>query len=270
MSENGGRATDPAEQRFGDIAVSDLGDDLWMIRFERPDRLNAVNQDTLRSLCDVLELLGTMLSRPRAVIITGAGRAFCAGAAVDADGGVDFGDVEPGNAAVRAIRALPCPVIAAVKGPVVGVGFSIALACDFVLAAENAFFLAAFAAVGLVPDSGMTALLTEIVGRTRALEIMMLAERIPAEQARDWGMVNRVVPAASFDGVVLDFARRLAAGPTRSYAHTKLIVGGLNQERLDRAFAAEAAGQRALSVSNDFAEGRAAFLEKRTPRFLGS
>lgn len=213
----------------------------------------------------------------RAVLVTGAGRGFSSGADLragfdPADDGMpdirkELHDVY--HPAITGIRRLPKPVVAAVNGPAVGIGCSLALACDLVLAAESAFFALAFVNIGLMPDGGSTAFVPPAVGRARAFEMALLGERVPAPQALEWGLVNRVYPDDRLMDEASSLARRLAAGPTRSYAGSKQALNRFIYGDLDAQLELEAELQHALGRTGDFAEGVAAFVEKRDPAFSG-
>jgi 2-(1,2-epoxy-1,2-dihydrophenyl)acetyl-CoA isomerase len=164
---------------------------------------------------------------------------------------------------------MPKPVVAAVNGPAVGIGCSLALACDLILAAESSYMLLAFVNIGLIPDGGSTAFVPARAGFARAMEMALLGERIEARKALDWGLVNRVV----VDEDLLDEARaltaRLAAGPTVAYANAKRLINGRLYDDLDAQLEAEADAQREQGLTADFIEGVVAFAEKRPPRFSG-
>ncbi len=241
----------------------------------RPDALNAWNDQLSEDLAAALaEVAGD--PEVRAVALTGAGRAFCSGAdlkttgpAAGAEPDLSAALTERYNPVILAVREMPKPVVALVNGPAVGVGCSLALAADLVLAADSAYFLLAFANIGLAPDGGASAFLPARIGFSRASEMAMLGERIPAAQALDWGLVNRVVPAedlAAEGGALLD---RLAAGPTRAYAGTKRQLNAWAHAELRGQLALEAAIQGELGRSADFAEGVTAFTERRPARFDG-
>jgi 2-(1,2-epoxy-1,2-dihydrophenyl)acetyl-CoA isomerase len=216
----------------------------------------------------------------RAVCITGAGRGFSSGADLKEMG--EREDRTPdGRPDVRAalteryhpiittIRTMPKPVVAAVNGPAVGIGLSLALASDLVIAKESAYFLLAFVNIGLVPDGGSSLFVPTRIGFARAAEMAMLGERIPAPQALDWGLINRVVPDDAFDAEVEQLVDRLAAGPTRSYAGTKRQLNRWLYERMDDQLEFEAAIQQEMAGSDDFVEGVMAFVQKRGAAFRG-
>jgi 2-(1,2-epoxy-1,2-dihydrophenyl)acetyl-CoA isomerase len=237
----------------------------------RPDALNALNARLRADLLAGMKAVARDES-VRAVVITGAGRGFCAGA--DLRGGAserEFRRVitEEYNPLITAVRGLPKPVIAAVNGVAAGAGMSLALAADVVVAAEEARFVPAFHRIGLVPDSGLTRTLVRALGRHRAFAILTGERELTAADARDAGLVMAVVPADGLQDAARDLARRLAAGPTRGFALTKRLVNASEDASLDESLAAEAALQEVAGRTDDHAEGVAAFTEKRDPRFSG-
>ena len=249
------------------------------IELNRPESLNAWNaqlgHDLLAAITAVAEDDGV-----RAVVITGAGRAFSAGADLrdlsgreerTAEGHPDVRKAltERYHPIITTIRTMPKPVLAAVNGPAVGIGLSLALASDLVVAAESSYLLLAFVNIGLVPDGGSSLFVPTRVGFARATEMAMLGERIPAPQALDWGLVNRVVPDDAFASEVAALRDRLAAGPTRSYAGAKRQLNHWLYARMEEQLELEASLQEEMAGSADFAEGVLAFLEKRSPRFAG-
>ena len=246
------------------------------ITLDRPDAMNAWDK---RLGIDLLAAIEQAAGDEgvRAVVITGAGRAFSSGADLKAG----FDSTPEGHPDVQAVltdyyhpiitglRELPKPVLAAVNGPAVGIGCSLALACDLVMARESAYFLLAFVNIGLVPDGGSSLLVPERVGLTRAAEMALLGERIGATQALDWGLINRVAPDEEFDRAVDELAQRLAAGPTAAYAGAKHQLNEWLLARMDAQLELEAALQQRSAASHDFREGVQAFLEKRRPAFTG-
>ena len=244
------------------------------VAFTRPDRLNAVTADGLDDLADLLEETADD-GEVRVVVLSGEGRAFCSGA----DLGVDdvFGpDDGPGtetilaaNRVVRALRGMPQPTVAAVNGPAAGVGCSLALGCDLVVAAESAYFYLVFTNIGLMPDGGATGLVPASLGRSRALQLALVPEKLPAGRAHEWGLVHRVVPDDGLAPAVAELTERLLAGPPRAYAATKRAINGFTLAGLEAAMAAEVEGQSDLLKRADFREAVAAFGEKRRPTFTG-
>ena len=170
---------------------------------------------------------------------------------------------------MQTIREMPKPVVAAVNGPAVGIGCSLALCCDLILAAESAYFLLAFVNIGLVPDGGSSLFVPTRIGMARATELSMLGERLGAAKALEWGLINRVCPDERLREEAGDLASRLAAGPTRSYAGTKRQLNNWLYSRMDEQLDLEAQIQREMSGSEDFVEGAMAFVQKRQASFKG-
>ncbi len=247
------------------------------IELNRPDSLNAWNQALGEELLGaVREAAGD--DAVRAVLVTGAGRAFSSGADLRAgfeatpDGHPDVRKAltERYHPIITGIRTMPKPVVAAVNGPAVGIGCSLALACDLVVAAESAYFLLAFVNIGLVPDGGSSLFLPTRIGMARATELSMLGERLPAAKALEWGLINRVVPDDRLRDEAAGLAARLAAGPTRSYAGTKRQLNNWLYQRMGEQLELEARVQQEMAGSDDFIEGAMAFAQKREARFSGS
>ncbi|MSW96429.1 MAG: enoyl-CoA hydratase [Actinobacteria bacterium] len=248
------------------------------IELARPDSLNSWGASLSADLWSAFETVRDD-EGIRAVVVTGAGRAFCSGADLKEEND-PFAD-EHGrpdlerklhasyHPVLTGLRRLPKPVLAAVNGPAVGVGVSLALSADLVYARQSAYFLLAFVNIGLVPDGGASALLCARVGFTRACELAMLGERLPAERALDWGMINGVFSDDEFEPAIDALAHRLAAGPTRSYAGSKAQLNAWAFKEHDNQLALEAALQKEMSESADFMEGVLAFIEKRSANFSG-
>jgi 2-(1,2-epoxy-1,2-dihydrophenyl)acetyl-CoA isomerase len=249
------------------------------IELNRPEALNAWNKQLGLDLRSAVEEVATD-DAVRAVCLTGAGRAFSSGAdlkdlssrdEVTENGRPDVYRVltERYHPIITGIRRMPKPVVAAVNGPAVGIGLSLCLAADVIVAKESAYFLLAFVNIGLVPDGGSSLFVPERIGLTRATEMAMLGERVPAPQAADWGLITRAVPDAAFDAEIEALLDRLAAGPTASYAGTKRQLNAWLFERMDGQLELEAQVQREMAASDDFLEGVTAFVEKRGARFSG-
>ncbi len=222
----------------------------------------------------LVEALAEAAANHRAIVLTGAGRAFCSGA--NLAGGIKPGGGDIGillrdhyNPMMLAIRDLAVPIVTAVNGAAAGIGAALALAGDLVIVADDSYFLQAFRRIGLIPDGGSAYLLTRSAGRARAMEMMLLGEKLPAAKALEWGMVNRVVPADELVEAAVALAAQLAAGPTRALSMIRALCWGALDNGFDAQLAAECALQRAASQTEDFREGVSAFLEKRPARFTG-
>lgn len=246
------------------------------ITLNRPEAMNAANVELRDGLRQAVEAAAAD-SHTRAVILTGAGRAFCSGA--DLKSG--FAPAEDGrpdihralndhfHPIIEGLRTMPKPVISAVNGPAVGIGISFALAGDLVLAAESSYFMLAFVNIGLVPDGGSSFLIPERIGFARATEMAMLGEKVPAAKALDWGLINRVVADDELQASAHELATRMAQGPTRSYAGSKRQLNAWSFARFQEQLALEATIQHEAARTADFVEGVTAFVEKRAPRFTG-
>jgi 2-(1,2-epoxy-1,2-dihydrophenyl)acetyl-CoA isomerase len=241
------------------------------LTLNRPEVLNAV---TGAAHAELAAALGEAADPAvRVVVLTGAGRAFCVGqdlrdlAGADADiAALLRAHYHPTLLAMRALRV---PVLAAVNGPAAGAGLGLACACDLRIASGDASFVPAFVSVGLVPDSGASWFLARILGPARAFEWLVSGRRLGAAEALGWGLVSEVVPAEAFEAAVADRAARLAAMPTRAVALTRRALDAATANGLDAQLELEAALQAEAFATEDFAEGAAAFLEKREPRFRG-
>ena len=260
---------------MSDTILSRRTDDWVEITLNRPDRLNAFNDEMHAALRAALEAARD--GGARAVLLTGAGRGFCAGQ--------DLGDRDPRrmggppdlghtlrtfyNPLIRLIRAFDAPVVCAVNGVAAGAGANLALACDIVLAGESARFIQSFAKVGLVPDAGGSWSLPRLLGEARAKALALTAEPLPAATAADWGLIWKALPDDALMAEARALTGRLAAGPTAGLAAAKHAIQAAAVHTLDQQLDLEAALQKACGEGPDYAEGVAAFLEKRTPVFTG-
>jgi 2-(1,2-epoxy-1,2-dihydrophenyl)acetyl-CoA isomerase len=253
-------------------------DGVGRITLNRPDSLNAWTAEFGSELKDIVEGPAADGS-VRAVLITGAGRGFSSGADLKTGFDPHPDDGRPDvkkelhhvyHPAIAGIRRLPKPVVTAVNGPAVGIGCSLALAGDLVMAAESAYFGLAFVNIGLMPDGGSTLFVPAAVGKARAFQMALLGERVSAQQALDWGLVNWVHPDDRLIGEAEALAATLAKGPTRSYAGSKRALNRMIYPDLDGQLDLEAEIQHELARTDDFLEGVVAFVEKREAAFSGS
>jgi 2-(1,2-epoxy-1,2-dihydrophenyl)acetyl-CoA isomerase len=242
------------------------------VTLNRPDRLNSFTVHMHEELRDALGSLGDA----RVVVLTGAGRGFCAGQdlndrAVAPGETVDLGETvtQCWNPLVRTLTSLPQPVIARVNGVAAGAGANIALACDIVVAAKSAKFIQSFSAIGLIPDSGGTWVLPRLLGQARALGLALTGEALPAEQAAQWGLIWKAVDDDALDSEVDAIASKLASLPPLGLAAIKDMIRTSWQYSLDEELERQAGAMRRLGFTHDYREGVAAFLEKRTPTFTG-
>jgi 2-(1,2-epoxy-1,2-dihydrophenyl)acetyl-CoA isomerase len=245
------------------------------LTLNRPDSLNAWTPEFGHELRQVVE--GEAADPAvRAVLITGAGRGFSSGADLKAgfdphpdDGRPDVRKELHGvyHPIILGVRRLEKPVIAAVNGPAVGIGASLAFACDLILAAESAFFGLAFVNIGLMPDGGSTLFVPAAIGKARAFQMALLGERVPAQKALEWGLVNFVHPDDRLMDEGTALAETMAAGPTRSYASSKKALNNMLYPNMEEQLDLEAELQHALARTRDFQEGVAAFVEKRDPNW---
>jgi 2-(1,2-epoxy-1,2-dihydrophenyl)acetyl-CoA isomerase len=248
------------------------------IVLNRPEALNAWTRQLGEDMLSALEKAADD-PEVRAIVFTGEGRAFSSGADLKAGAGELGADGKPDVATrlrtvyhplILGIRTVPKPVIAAVNGPAVGIGCSLALAADLIVAAESAYFLLAFVNIGLSLDGGASLTLPVRVGHARAFEIAYLGERIPAAQALEWGLINRVVPDGELEDAVAALADRLASGPPGSLANIKRTINDRTYAGFEDLLDLEAVLQQERAESGDFMEGVLAFMQKRPANFTGS
>ncbi len=253
-------------------------DNIAVLTLNHPEALNAISAQMNEEIREGLLEVGNPESGARCLVITGAGRGFCAGANIKASSRESSRgeNVTPGEDYVQRwlplftrLRDLRMPVVSAVKGPVVGVGMSLALSADMVVAGRSAYFLQAFTRIGIIPDGGATYILPRLIGKARAMELSLLAERLPAEKALEWGLINRLVEDEELMDEALSLAARLAKGPTVAYALTRKAYWMAFENSYEDQFRLEGESLDVLSKTLDMAEGFMAFAERREPRFQG-
>ena len=248
-----------------------------ILKLDHPEVMNAVSMDMLGGLGEALDAIDDRRSEVRCLVMTGAGRAFCAGANLQ---GRD--NQKPGsrsNAGVtletgyhpflRRLRNLHCPIVTSVNGAAAGAGMSFALMGDMILCARSAYFLQAFRRIGLVPDCGSTWLLPRLVGKARSVELSLMGERLPAEKALEWGLVNRVYDDAALMDETMKLARELADGPTIALSLIRRLYWESSDNSFEDQLDLEQQMQRRAGAAEDFKEGVTAFLEKRPAKFKG-
>jgi enoyl-CoA hydratase len=255
-----------------DQLTVELADGVLSVTLNRPDTLNSLSAAMLTGIADALDQAATDPA-VRVAKLSGAGRGFSSGAGISAE---DISAksvngpavvVDAANRAVRSIVALPKPVVSVVQGPAAGVGVSLVIAADLVIASEKAFFILPFTKIGLMPDGGASALVAAAVGRIRAQRMALLAERITAAEAYDWGLVTSVHPAEELDAAVDKVLDTLAVGPAVALRKTKQAINDATLTELEAAIGREREGQVILLTSKDFAEGTKAFQEGRQATF---
>jgi 2-(1,2-epoxy-1,2-dihydrophenyl)acetyl-CoA isomerase len=260
-----------------DTVTFELTDHVARITLNRPETLNAWNEQFGLDLQAALERARDD-ETVRAVLITGAGRGFSSGADLSEQrAGTDGEPPDLSerlkalyNPIIMSVRELPKPVVAAVNGPAAGIGCALALSCDLIIASESAFFLLAFVNIGLVPDGGSTATVPVRAGAARAAEMAMLGERVSAERALAWGLINRVVPDADLERDAALLTEHFAKGPTKAYANIKRLLNRTLYPDLAAQLDAEADAQAEQGRTRDFIEGVVSFAEKRPPKFTGT
>lgn len=245
------------------------------LTLDRPSVMNALNRAAVEEIDDALNRVRDE-GASRVLLLTGAGRAFCSGADIEAELAPPSGESDLGglldrhfNPLIEKMLSLPVPVVAAVNGAAAGAGCSLALAADLVLASRTAYFLLAFVNIGLVPDSGITWLLPRLVGRSRALQMMLMGERVDAAQAEQWGLIYKTVEPDELESASMTLAQRLANGPTQAYSLVRGCMRASMESTLAEVLALESRNQVLASRTGDFAEGVMAFRQKRPPRFGG-
>jgi len=248
-----------------------------ILRMNHPDVLNALSAEMLKGMTDALDALGASETQTRCLVLTGSGRAFSTGANLQGRGGNGSMPRGAGHTLetvfhpfIRKLRDLPYPIVTAVNGPAAGAGMSVALMGDLVLCARSAYFLQAFRRIGLVPDCGSTWLLPRLIGRARAIELSLLGERLPAETALAWGLVNRVFDDDALMREAVRLAHDLANGPTVALGLIRRLYWESPENSYEQQLDLECRMQRIAGASGDFREGVSAFLEKRPAKFVGA
>jgi enoyl-CoA hydratase len=242
------------------------------VAMDRPERMNALTAGEMAALQSAIAV-GANASDVRVIVLTGDGPAFCSGADLDttdelADGDMAAAIIDAANELVATITACPKPVVAVARGAVAGVGVPIALSADLVLCDDRTYFMLAFTKVGLMPDGGASAIVAAAIGRAKALRLALLAERLPAVEAEASGLVSHVWPVDEFDSHCAQVIAQLAEGPQAAFRETKAAINAATLTSLPAAFQRERAGQIGLLGAADFAEGSAAFRERRRAVFV--
>lgn len=253
-------------ERDGDVAI---------ISFNVPDTMNAISPEMALEL---IELLQRSEADARCTLLTGAGRGFCSGANLGRHTGnlASTNDVDLGQSLERAFNPLilemaghDLPIVTAINGAAAGIGSSIGLMGDLICASKDAYFLQAFINIGLVPDGGATLILPQMLGRARAMELALLGDRLPAETALEWGLINRVTEADTLMDTALGLATRLASGATQAIGQTRKLIWQGAGRNLRQHLDLERDAQRKVGKTEDFATGVSAFFSKAPPEFKG-
>jgi 2-(1,2-epoxy-1,2-dihydrophenyl)acetyl-CoA isomerase len=247
-----------------------------VLRMDHQEVMNAVSMDMLGGLAEALDAIDEKRDEVRCVVLTGAGRAFCTGANLQGRNAPTGKRSNAGAALetgfhpfLRKLRNLHCPLVTAVNGPAAGAGMSFALMGDMILAARSAYFLQAFRRIGLVPDCGSTWLLPRLVGKARSIELSLMGERLPAEKALEWGLINRVYDDGALMGEAMKLAHELANGPTMALSLIRQLYWESPDNSFEEQLNLEFKSQRVAGAAEDFREGVTAFLEKRPAKFKG-
>jgi 2-(1,2-epoxy-1,2-dihydrophenyl)acetyl-CoA isomerase len=247
-----------------------------VLKLDHPEVMNAVSMDMLGGLAEALDAIDDRRAEVRCLVLTGAGRAFCAGANLQGRDNQKPGRSNAGatletgyHPILRRLRNLHCPIVSSVNGAAAGAGMSFALMGDMILCARSAYFLQAFRRIGLVPDCGSTWLLPRLVGKARSVELSLMGERLPAEKALEWGLVNRVYDDASLMEETMKLAQELANGPTIALSLIRKLYWESEDNSFEEQLDLEQRSQREAGAAEDFKEGVSAFLAKRPAKFKG-
>jgi len=254
----------------------DIDGPVAILKLDHQEVMNAVSMDMLGGLAEALDTIDEKKSEIRCVVLTGAGRAFCTGANLQGRNNQKPGKSNAGASLetgfhpfLRRLRSLHCPLVTAVNGPAAGAGMSFALMGDMILCARSAYFLQAFRRIGLVPDCGSTWLLPRLIGKARSVELSLMGERLPAEKALQWGLINRVHDDAVLMEEAMKLAQELANGPTVALSLIRRLYWESPDNSFEDQLNLEFASQRVAGAAEDFKEGVTAFLEKRPAKFKG-
>jgi len=275
VREKSRAATDEETMQFKHVTL-DFEGPVAVLKLDHQEVMNAVSMDMLEGLAEALDEIEDRKDDVRCLVITGAGRAFCTGANLQGRNNQKPGRSNAGAALetafhpfLRRLRRLHCPIVTAVNGPAAGAGMSFALMGDMILCARSSYFLQAFRRIGLVPDCGSTWLLPRLIGKARSVELSLMGERLPAEKALEWGLVNRVYD----DGVLMEEAMKLAGelanGPTIALSLIRKLYWDSPENTFEEQLNLEFESQRLAGATQDFKEGVTAFLEKRPAKFRG-
>ncbi|MCA6116591.1 enoyl-CoA hydratase/isomerase [Bradyrhizobium sp. WSM 1738] len=247
-----------------------------VLKLDHQEVMNAVSMDMLGGLGDALDAIDDKRDEVRCLVLTGAGRAFCTGANLQGRNNQTSGKSNAGQSLeigfhpfLRRLRRLHCPIVTAVNGPAAGAGMSFALMGDMILCARSSYFLQAFRRIGLVPDCGSTWLLPRLVGKARSVELSLMGERLPAEKALEWGLVNRVYDDSVLMEEAMKLAHELANGPTVALSLIRKLYWDTSENSFEEQLNLEYESQRIAGSTEDFREGVTAFLEKRPAKFRG-
>src|ERR1700758_1417456 len=270
------RATTNEETMQFKHVTLDIDGPVAVLRLDHQEVMNAVSMDMLGGLAEALDAIDEKRSEVRCVVITGAGRAFCTGANLQGRNNQKPGRSNAGatletafHPFLRRLRNLHCPIVTSVNGPAAGAGMSFALMGDMILCARSSCFLQAFRRIGLVPDCGSTWLLPRLIGKARAVELSLMGERLPAEKALEWGLINRVHDDAVLMEEAMKLARELASGPTVALSLIRKLYWESPENSFEDQLNLEFQSQRVAGATEDFREGVGAFLEKRPAKFVG-
>ncbi|HVV41807.1 MAG TPA: enoyl-CoA hydratase/isomerase [Nitrobacter sp.] len=254
----------------------DIDGAVAVLKLDHQEVMNAVSMDMLGGLGEALDAVEDRRDEIRCLVLTGAGRAFCTGANLQGRNQQKPGRSNAGQTLeigyhpfLRRLRYLHCPIVTSVNGPAAGAGMSLALMGDMILCARSAYFLQAFRRIGLVPDCGATWLLPRLIGKARSTELSLLGERLPAEKALEWGLVNRVYDDAQLMDETMKLAHELANGPTVALSLIRKLYWDSPENTFEEQLNLEYLSQRSAGATADFKEGVSAFLEKRPAKFKG-